>query len=135
MPRSQSLTQAAAGEVIAIFINTHDLDGKRVAGNIQYFDRQHLREFLYTEDPNRNGFLQKFISIKQQQYSNSQIQTLHVNWTRGMYAPRPAPPPQSPPPSVLFLCDPPSPSALILLSRRAGLDQRGEPCQQPAHHT
>ena len=43
-----------------------------------------MREFLYTEDPNRNGFLQKFISLKQQQYHNASMNTLHVNWTRGV---------------------------------------------------
>jgi len=78
----------ATGEIAATFINTKEVDGKRVVTKIQYFDRQTLRDFLYINDPERNGLLQKFLSIRQQKYAsasvtNQTLQTLHVTWQKG----------------------------------------------------
>lgn len=78
----------ATGEIAAIFINTKDVGGQRVATTMQYFDRQSLRDFLYFNDPARSGILQKFLSIKQQRYAsasvtNQTLHTLHVTWKRG----------------------------------------------------
>lgn len=78
----------ATGEIAAIFVNFKEVDGKRVATTMQYFDRQTLRAFLYVHDSNRNGILQKFVSIKQQIYgsastTNQTLHTLHVTWKKG----------------------------------------------------
>lgn len=78
----------ATGEIAAVFINYRDVDGKRVATTTQYFDRTSLRDFLYFNDSDRNGILQKFLSIKQQKYApsastNQILHTLHVTWKKG----------------------------------------------------
>jgi len=78
----------ATGEIAAVFITYRDIDGKRVATTTQYFDRTSLRDFLYFNDPDRNGILQKFLSIKQQKYApsastNQILHTLHVTWKKG----------------------------------------------------
>ncbi len=54
----------------------------------EYFDRQALRDFLYITDPNRNGILQKFLTIRQQKYApasqtNQSLITFRVVWTKG----------------------------------------------------
>eukprot|EP00290_Baffinella_frigidus_P022302 CAMPEP_0180249734 /NCGR_PEP_ID=MMETSP0987-20121128/37475_1 /TAXON_ID=697907 /ORGANISM="non described non described, Strain CCMP2293" /LENGTH=256 /DNA_ID=CAMNT_0022218055 /DNA_START=38 /DNA_END=805 /DNA_ORIENTATION=+ len=73
----------STGEVVATFIKTIDLDGKRVVVGQQYFDRFDLRDFLYRPDPTRCGFLQRFVSIRKQRYgtaaqTNQTLQTLKV---------------------------------------------------------
>ena len=78
----------ATGEIAAIFVNFKEVDGKCVATTMQYFDRQTLRDFLYINDPTRNGILQKFLSIRQQKYAsasvtNQTLHTLHVTWKKG----------------------------------------------------
>jgi len=78
----------ATGEIAAIFINTKEVGGQRVATTMQYFDRQSLRDFLYYNDPTRNGILQKFLSIKQQRYASASVtnqilNTMHVTWKKG----------------------------------------------------
>lgn len=78
----------ATGEIAAIFINTKEVGGQRVATTMQYFDRQSLRDFLYYNDPTRNGILQKFLSIKHLRYAsaavtNQTLHTMHVTWKKG----------------------------------------------------
>ena len=78
----------ATGEIAAMFINTKEVGGQRVATTMQYFDRQSLRDFLYFNDPARCGILQKFLSIKHQRYAsaaitNQTLHTMHVTWKRG----------------------------------------------------
>ena len=78
----------STGEVVACFMNTADIEGKRVVVSQQYFDRTDLRDFLYRPDPKRCGFLQKFVSVRRQRYgdaaqTNQTVQTLRVVWRRG----------------------------------------------------
>ena len=80
--------EGTTGEIVAVFVNFKEIEGKRVSTTIDFFDRAALRDFLYTPVPDRNGLLQKFLSIRQQKFENAAatnqtLHMLHVTWKKG----------------------------------------------------